>query len=340
MRTSRRLSLVAVPVHSFHLCLILALIGSWSSLFGSSGSITFTWKTIGDPGNPGMPTRPHGQMSNVITIGQVNHEYAMAKHEVTAGQYAHFLNCKARFGDPHGLYNPRASSSSFGYITRIGSGISSNPYQYAAKSGFAKLPVNFVGFRDALRFVNWLANGQGNGDTESGSYDLSQTAPNRQNGAQVFLPNEHEWQKAAYYDPRSTSQGGPRNDSHYWIYPQQSDEQPIRASLDSSRIITNPQPHLSNYGRDNTQGHCQVDSGGSGTESYYGIMHMGGNVVEWLEDRNSTLDSTHQDIRGGDWANGDYDQRNHFINFAAPTHESTDNGFRLAASLNLPVQPQ
>lgn len=100
MRTSRRLSLVAVPVHSFHLCLILALIGSWSSLFGSSGSITFTWKTIGDPGNPGMPTRPHGQMSNVITIGQVNHEYAMAKHEVTAGQYAHFLNCKARFGDP------------------------------------------------------------------------------------------------------------------------------------------------------------------------------------------------------------------------------------------------
>ena len=31
-------------------------------------------------------------------------------------------------------------------------------------------PVNYVSFWDAARFSNWLHNGQGSGDTESGAY--------------------------------------------------------------------------------------------------------------------------------------------------------------------------
>ena len=34
----------------------------------------------------------------------------------------------------------------------------------------ANRPVNYVSFGDAARFANWLHNGQGNGDTESGAY--------------------------------------------------------------------------------------------------------------------------------------------------------------------------
>ena len=34
---------------------------------------------------------------------------------------------------------------------------------------------------------------------------------------------------------------------------------------------------------------CNVDSGGEGTQSYFGVMHMGGNVVEWTEDQHSTM---------------------------------------------------
>ena len=49
-----------------------------------------------------------------------------------------------------------------GAITRSGS-----PGSYAY--GFASEPVNYVSFHDALRFVNWLHNGQGRGDTEAGA---------------------------------------------------------------------------------------------------------------------------------------------------------------------------
>ena len=49
--------------------------------------------------------------------------------------------------------------------------------------------------------------------TENGVYNLSLQASNpaaiqRQAGAKVFLPNENEWYKAAYYDPTSGAGGG------------------------------------------------------------------------------------------------------------------------------------
>ena len=38
----------------------------------------------------------------------------------------------------------------------------------------ASLPITFVGFHEAARFVNWLHNGQGKGSTETGAYTISQ----------------------------------------------------------------------------------------------------------------------------------------------------------------------
>ena len=41
------------------------------------------------------------------------------------------------------------------------------------------MPVNYVDFYDALRFANWMNNGQGNGDTETGAYTLLGGTPTR-----------------------------------------------------------------------------------------------------------------------------------------------------------------
>ncbi|MEN9019120.1 MAG: hypothetical protein ABF370_01255 [Verrucomicrobiales bacterium] len=84
---------------------------------------------------------------------------------------------------------------------------------------------------------------------------------------------------------------------------------------------------------------CNVDSGGEGTQSYFGIMHMGGNVVEWTEDQHSTMAPLNRDIRGGDWANGDWDQWNVNVNTAAHDHESMDNGFRIFATIPFAQDP-
>ena len=54
--------------------------------------------TVGNPGNAGDPIEFQG------VFGAVDYEYAIAKYEVTAGQYAAFLNAVAAT-DPYGLYN-------------------------------------------------------------------------------------------------------------------------------------------------------------------------------------------------------------------------------------------
>ena len=69
--------------------------------------------------------------------------------------------------------------------------------------------LNQVSWFSAVRFANWVNNGQGGADTETGAYTLLGGTPilsndrfiSRQPDAKVFLPTEDEWYKAAYYDP-------------------------------------------------------------------------------------------------------------------------------------------
>ena len=51
--------------------------------------------------------------------------------------------------------------------------------KYSVMSGDGNHPVNYVTWFDTLRFANWLNNGQGNGDTESGAYILQAARPRR-----------------------------------------------------------------------------------------------------------------------------------------------------------------
>ncbi len=160
-----------------------------------------------------------GNTNDTTGYGGVGYDYHIGTYEVTNSQYTAFLNAKATT-DTNALYNPNMGSSTHGGITRAGS---SGSYTYSVKSGFENKPVNFVSFWDAARFSNWLTNGGGSGDTETGMYNLNGiTNPTNntvarqldfslgQNG--VAIASENEWYKAAYYDGSGS----------YFDYPTQS----------------------------------------------------------------------------------------------------------------------
>ena len=141
--------------------------------------------------------------------GAVGYNYNIGTYDVTNSQYVEFLNAKDPTAtSPLQLYNSNMSNATYGGIT-YNSGAASGS-KYSVMSGDGNHPVNYVTWFDTLRFANWLNNGQGNGDTESGAYtparrhahaDATPTRITRNAGATVFLPSENEWYKAAYYDP-------------------------------------------------------------------------------------------------------------------------------------------
>lgn len=74
---------------------------------------------------------------------------------------------------------------------------------------------------DAMRFCNWLHNGQGSGDTETGAYNIAGASPHpdgwmlngysyveRSPDAKWFIPNLNEWVKAFYLNDTSLTQVG------------------------------------------------------------------------------------------------------------------------------------
>jgi hypothetical protein len=218
--------------------------------------------TIGDPGNA----------SHASGHGQVNYVYQIGKYEITADEYAAFLNAVAQ-DDPHELYRPSMG------VTTDGGGIrrSGEPgnYQYETISGLSRYPVNGIDIWRAARFANWLHNGQpvgsqGPATTEDGAYTLSAEAIEanswtRNAGARYFLPNVDEWYKAAFYK-------GGGVDAGYWEYPTASDTVPrfSRPSDDANTAALN------------LFGTVPVGSYPN-SSSAYGTFDQAGNVYEWTD---------------------------------------------------------
>ena len=237
----------------------------------SSSAVTMDWTPIGDPGNACDP-------QSQGCFGSVPYSYYIGTYEVTNAQYAEFLNAVAGEFDIWQLYNPKMANSSLevfglGGITRSGS---SGNFTYTAIAGRENLPVNYVSFFDALRFANWMHNGQptgapGSGTTEDGAYTITLdhgipvSSIVRNPSATFVLPTENEWYKAAYYDSVSAS---------YFDYPAGSDAQTICATPRAA-------PNRANCGGvvfDLT------DVGSyRGSPSPYGTFDQGGNVGEWNE---------------------------------------------------------
>src|SRR5262249_11747019 len=144
-------------------------------------------------------------------------------------------------------------------------------YVYAPIAGRENLPVNHVSFFDAARFANWMNNGQGDGDTETGAYTLQGGTPTPSNGdtvtrnagAGIFLPSYDEWFKAAYYDPART---------FYTAYATASNAPPPCASPPAA-------PNRANCG--GAVGDLTPVGSYTGSPSPYGTFDQEGNIVQW-----------------------------------------------------------
>ena len=162
---------------------------------GVNARISLDTVFVGDPNNN----------ADTTGMGSVGYGYHIETCEVRNTQYVAFLNAKGAT-NPHEIYNISMTNSSIGGINRSGS---QGSYTYTVKSGFENKPVNFVSFWSAARFANWLTNGQGTGDTESGVYNLNgvsipvNTDITRDAAAWsaggVAIASEDEWYKAAYF---------------------------------------------------------------------------------------------------------------------------------------------
>ena len=258
----------------------LFFLGGCALLMASSpATATIEWIAIGDAGNLDS-SEPIGP------LGGVAYEYSISKYETTKAEYTAFLNAKAA-SDPLGLYNPNMESDLHGGIVRSGT---PGSYTYAVKDGFANEAVSFVTFFDVVRFANWMENGEGNGDTESGSYTLlggTETPSNvatfgRNPGAEIVVPSHDEWFKASYYDAPLEI---------YYDYPMGTDDVPTCTS-------PKPTPNTANCGNSNIRGITDVGAY-EASASPYGTFDQGGNVMEWLE--TSTSAGTRRIVRGGGW---------------------------------------
>jgi formylglycine-generating enzyme required for sulfatase activity len=260
---------------------------------GEASAVTVQWSPVGNAGNAADP-------ATGSRFGAVPYAYNIGTKDVTAGQYVEFLNTKDAGGlNLLGLYNTSMSDATHGGINF--NNVNPPGSMYSVISGRADHPANFVNWFDTVRFANWLNNGQGNGDTENGAYTLlhdgsptptpipsNGNSVTRNAGATVFLPSENEWYKAAYYDPRTTAQGGPPSDSHYWLYPTSSNLVPTASGPTA----------LPNHANFSPGGPDTVTDVGaySGTTSPYGAFDMGGNVFQWNE---TILAGLARVVRGG-----------------------------------------
>ena len=271
--------------------------------------------------------------------GSVDHAYSIGMTEVTNTQYAEFLNAKAAGSDPLGLYNNNMGSDPRGGLARSGV---SGTFTYTPKTDMGNKPVNFVSWYDAIRFANWLNNGQGHSSTETGAYTIlggTSTPSNgpsivRNSGAKWFLSSENEWYKAAYYDPRATSQGGPAGDDNYWFYPTSSNITPTMATANVVGDISNPGMNVANYynGADwnGLDGNVTtVGSAGPLSQSFFGTSDQGGNVIEWNE---ALLIGSSRGLWGGFFGgNSEAALQSSFRGSTPPSLEDLALGFRMAS---------
>ena len=258
----------------------------------ASALVTMDWVTVGNTGNAADP---------LTGFGAVGYSYQIGKYEVTNAQYGAFLNAAAKT-DSYGLYN--TDLEIYG-ITRSGS---SGSYTYSVTGVLANRPVVYISWFDAARFANWMVNGQGSGSTETGAYTLNGATSGiflANAGAQVYIPTEDEWYKAAYYNAANQT---------YSLYPNGQDSiTTADANYDYSLYETTD---VGSYSSD---------------PSSYGTFDQGGNVDEWNDMVSSVRWGSWRGLRGGSWVDFDLSLESTGSWGQDPTSKSEYRGFRLAS---------
>ena len=291
----------------------------------ATAQVTFDWATVGNPGNaPDTLTMTKGAVpDNTTGYGSVGYTYQISKYDVTNAQYVQFLNAV----DPAAsntlrvyttkMSDPSANPAGLAYTGGIDRNLAAaSGARYSAKAGQENTPAIWINWASGARFVNWLANSQGSGSTESGVYDMSvftgnsyATPPARANGATVFLPSEDEYYKAAYYDPTKSGTGG------YWQYGTQSDTAPssvapagtsnsanIGAGTDGQSAGTLASTMATTGSTfDSAVNYLTAVGAYTAATSAYGLYDVEGLVYNWTEGTRTSFGNQLPIYRGGSW---------------------------------------
>jgi formylglycine-generating enzyme required for sulfatase activity len=266
---------------------VLTLAVTSALITSASASITMDWVNVGNPGN----------VADTTGYGAVAYAYQIGKHEVTNSQYGAFLNAKGA-SNSGAIYNSSMSD------TGITQSVSSGNFTYSVTSALANRPVVHVSWFDAARFANWMMNGQGSGDMETGAYTLNGATSGiitANIGAQVYIPSEDEWYKAAYYSAANTS---------YSLYP--NGQNTITTADANYDFFVGSTTDVGSY---------------SGDGSSYGTFDQGGNVWEW----NDGETSSSRGVRGGSFDGGENGLRASYRLIFDPESEGNSIGFRVAS---------
>jgi len=296
-----------MKIRALH-CFGLTLLTAAALVPRVSGVVTIDWVAVGNPGNAADSTG----------YGAVGYACQIGEHEVTNSQYAAFLNAKGA-SNACGIYN--SNMVALGISQSGGSG----NYTYRVTSGWENQPVVYVSWFDAARFCNWMGNGQGSGNMETGAYTLNGAISGiftAEPGATIRIPTEDEWYKAAYYDASKNGGAG-----GYWLYPTRSD------SMTSNTIGMEGAANFNNGAYAKTVNGLSfayttaVGTYGAQSASYYGTSDQGGNAWEWTD----RVSGTSRGLRGGSWFNNAANMSSSNHSSIAPSTEGLNFGFRLAS---------
>jgi formylglycine-generating enzyme required for sulfatase activity len=298
---------------------ILAVVAILLAAGATQAKITIATVTVGNPGNAGelSGASAGGGDGPDRICGAVGYTYNIGKYEVTAGQYAAFLNAVAKT-DTYGLYYIGMSTGTYG--CKIQQSGSSGSYSYSVAADWANRPVNYVSWGDSARFANWLHNGQPTGaqnlsTTEDGAYflngatsDAALAAARRKADWKWAITSEDEWYKAAYYNAATRT---------YYDYPTSSSITP--RYVNNSRKLSGTGTLFVEGGVDpGNYATYDSDAGDDGigspyyrtvvgewenSASPYGTFDQGGNVWEWNE---AILYGSNRGLRGGAFSLVDY----------------------------------
>ena len=254
------------------------LLAAVAALPAAAGTVSFEWAHVGNAGNAGELSGAASGYPEVI-VGAVPYNYAISKdrshqRSVCGVPQRGRRDRQLRRRRPHALQHSKMGSNARGGITRSGA---PGSYTYATKPNMDNKPVNYVSFFDAMRFTNWLHNGQGSGDTETGAYTIGNGINEvRSTDARFWIPSEDEWYKAAYHDASAGTAGV------YFDFAIGSDNVPFVATANSVGDVSNPGPVANYFGAADWNGAdgnvTTVGSAGPDSVSPYGTFDQNGNV--------------------------------------------------------------
>ena len=273
-------------LRAFASCLALAMASITAAAMGGVLDST-VFVTINDTGNAGNTTSGTSGPSSPSGLGAVSSIYRLANKETTNAQYVDFLNAVDANGtNPRGVYNTSMASGNGGIAFNSGAAAGA---KYSVRSGapagapggttFANMPVNYVSWFSAARFMNWLNAGQISGTAATVAMDGSlptaayvvgsATSGNivaRTANPQYYLPSYDEWYKAAFYRPTG---------SLYTLYQTNTNSAPT-ATVSNFTLANS-----GNFGGATTSP-IQVGSY-TNSMSAYGLYDMLGNVTEMTD---------------------------------------------------------